>query len=165
MAMSEYLRGIRSRIGADLLLIPAVAALIRNQHGQLLLHRRPDGSWSLPAGSIEPGETPAQAVEREALEETGLRVHARGIAGVFGGASARILCANGDQVEYVVTLFECTVTGGALNDSGDETVELRFVDPSEAQSMLQFSYPSEILDTASATAYFQRQAVDDTLEG
>jgi 8-oxo-dGTP pyrophosphatase MutT (NUDIX family) len=159
--MSEYLRGIRSRIGRDLLLIPAVAALVRNDHGQILLQRRPDGSWSLPAGSIEPGETPAQAVEREALEETGLRVRAQCVAGVFGGAAARVVYANGDQVEYVVTVFECAVVGGALDVTGDETIALRFVDSSKVQSMLQFAYPPEILDTSRVAAYFQEQAADD----
>lgn len=30
--------------------------------------------WEIPAGRIDPGETPAQAAEREALEETGWRI-------------------------------------------------------------------------------------------
>jgi 8-oxo-dGTP diphosphatase len=32
------------------------------------------GTWSLPGGRIEPGESPKAAAEREVLEETGLKV-------------------------------------------------------------------------------------------
>lgn len=38
MAMSPYYRGLRERIGSDLLLIPAVAAVVRDERGRLLIH-------------------------------------------------------------------------------------------------------------------------------
>ncbi len=54
-------------------------AIFANTH--LLLVQRRDGSWALPGGRIDPGETPDQAARREAFEETGLaltdRQHAR----------------------------------------------------------------------------------------
>ena len=55
----------------------------------LLQRRNDDGSWSLPAGAIDPGEGPAQAVVREAYEETGLHVVPEKVAGVFGGEGFR----------------------------------------------------------------------------
>ena len=46
--------------------------------GSVLLVRRATppqaGRWTIPGGHVEPGETLASAVERELLEETGLRV-------------------------------------------------------------------------------------------
>jgi len=41
--------------------------------------------WSLPAGAIEPGEAPDEAIRREVREETGLIVEARHVIGAFGG--------------------------------------------------------------------------------
>lgn len=40
---------------------------------KVLLLQRPDGSWGLPAGGIEDGETSMQAARRELAEETGYR--------------------------------------------------------------------------------------------
>ena len=55
----------------------AIGGLVRNE-GQILLVKRANppsmGQWSIPGGRVELGETLAQAVERELLEETGLRV-------------------------------------------------------------------------------------------
>ena len=42
--------------------------------GRLLLGlRRDNGSWTLPGGHVEPGESPIEAARRELLEETGAR--------------------------------------------------------------------------------------------
>ena len=55
----------------------AVGGVIREQ-GRFLLVKRSNppsqGQWSIPGGRVELGETLAQAVERELLEETGLKV-------------------------------------------------------------------------------------------
>ena len=67
MPISDYLKRIRAAIGHEMLLNPGVAAIIRDEAGRVLLQKRSDdGTWSLPAGAIDPGETPAQAVVREA---------------------------------------------------------------------------------------------------
>jgi 8-oxo-dGTP pyrophosphatase MutT (NUDIX family) len=107
--MSPYFKQLRARIGHDLLLMPSVAAVIRDAEGRLLLQEKASGEgWSLPAGAIEPGESPEQAVEREVREETGLVVAAKEIIGVFGGRGFRCVYPNGDAVEYTVVLFRCS---------------------------------------------------------
>ena len=58
--------------------VPCVGALVHDDEGRLLLVRRRNepgaGRWSVPGGRVEPGETDADAVRREVLEETGLHV-------------------------------------------------------------------------------------------
>jgi ADP-ribose pyrophosphatase YjhB (NUDIX family) len=65
--------------------VPCVGAVVHDAAGRLLLIRRGHdpgrGRWSLPGGRVEAGETPAAAVEREVLEETGLAVRARATVG------------------------------------------------------------------------------------
>jgi 8-oxo-dGTP pyrophosphatase MutT (NUDIX family) len=51
--------------------IEAAGGYVLNNNGQLLVFYR-RGSWDLPKGKIDPGETPEQAAVREVQEETGL---------------------------------------------------------------------------------------------
>lgn len=49
----------------------AAGGVVLNQAGRLLVFFR-RGSWDLPKGKIDPGETPEEAAVREVQEETGL---------------------------------------------------------------------------------------------
>lgn len=131
MAISPFYRALRERVGTQLLLMPAVAAVIRDAAGRVLIQRTQHDQWSLPAGAIEPGESPAQTVVREVREETGLLVRAERVLAVWGGADCRMTYPNGDVVEYVVTVFDCAAVGGELIESGDETLELRWFAPEQ----------------------------------
>jgi len=50
----------------------AAGGLVQNQDNQLLVFYR-RGSWDMPKGKIDPGETPEQAAVREVQEETGIQ--------------------------------------------------------------------------------------------
>jgi 8-oxo-dGTP pyrophosphatase MutT (NUDIX family) len=143
--MSPYFKQLRARIGHDLLLMPSVAAVIRDAEGRLLLQEKASGEgWSLPAGAIEPGESPEQAVEREVREETGLVIAAKAVIGVFGGLGFRYVYPNGDAVEYTVVLFRCSTvreTGVALDP---ETKSLRYFALGQMPK-LALPYPTEAL--------------------
>ena len=135
MPISDYLKNLRGKIGGELLLIPSVAAIIRDGQGRILLQGKAEDVWSLPAGAIEPGETPARAIVREVWEETGLKVRPVAIAGVFGGADGfRFTYANGDKVEYTVILFRCEKIGGKLGGRDDETKKLEFLRPQKCRN-------------------------------
>lgn len=51
-----------------------VVAVVTDSAGRLLVFERSDvqGSWQLPQGGVDLGETPLEAAWRELLEETGL---------------------------------------------------------------------------------------------
>jgi len=127
MPISEYLRNLRAKIGPDLLLMPSVTALIRDEEGRLLMVLHADRrTWVLPGGCVDPGETPADALVREVWEETGLRVEVVALRGVFSGPDFHVRYANGDEAIYVMTLFECRVTSGVPRPDGVETLDVRY---------------------------------------
>jgi 8-oxo-dGTP pyrophosphatase MutT (NUDIX family) len=117
---------LRERVGKQLILLPSVAAVVHDDEGRLLLQERASGEgWSLPAGGIEPGETPRSAIARELMEETGIAIASARIIDVYGGKDFRYTYPNGDQVEYVVTLFKCEV-GSVGKWTDAETKSLRY---------------------------------------
>lgn len=128
MPISDYLKGLRSKVGHDLLLVPSVTAVIFNDRGEtLLLRSSDDGKWYTIGGAMDPGENPADAAVREAFEETGLRVVPRRIVGVY--ADPPVTYANGDRTIYVSVAFLCDVVGGTLGARDDESLELRYFPP------------------------------------
>ncbi|OME92269.1 MULTISPECIES: NUDIX domain-containing protein [Paenibacillus] len=145
MPMSEYYLNLRKKIGTELIFNPSVAAIVRNQRGEILFQRSSLNSdiWSLPAGAIEIGETPAEAVVREVWEETGLKVTPRNVIGVFGGKDFRFTYPDGNQVEYIIVMFECTINSGSLEAIDGESAELQFFSV-DSMPKLAIPYPREV---------------------
>ena len=75
------------------------------------------GYWSLPGGLVECGERLEEAIQREMMEETGLRIKPVSIFEVF----ERIMPDSRGRAEYhyVLVDFICRVTGGELR-AGDD---------------------------------------------
>jgi 8-oxo-dGTP diphosphatase len=57
--------------------VRVVAAVLRDEHGRVLIAQRPAGKhmggyWEFPGGKIAPGESSEQALKRELAEELGV---------------------------------------------------------------------------------------------
>ncbi|MGN4770259.1 NUDIX hydrolase [Bacillus thuringiensis] len=143
MSMWLYYKKIREQLGHELIFMPSVAAVIKNEQGEILFQYPGGEYWSLPAGAIELGETPEEAVIREVWEETGLEVQVKKQKGVFGGEKYRHIYPNGDEVEYIVVVFECEVTSGELKSIDGESLKLKYFSLSE-KPLLALPYPDKI---------------------
>jgi 8-oxo-dGTP pyrophosphatase MutT (NUDIX family) len=150
MAISEYLRQLRKKVGSELILTPSVAILTFDEQDRVLLVRqRENRIWGTPGGSIDPFETPADAAVREMWEETGLYVEPIRILGAYGGnENFHWQYNNGDEVIYVTIAFEAKVIGGELKPQDREILELRYFSQDEIELLDTHDWVKMILNDA-----------------
>lgn len=103
-----------------------VTAAILRQNGQVLIARRPNrgllgGMWEFPGGKKEKGETFAQCLEREIMEELGCAIETGKEFGVFEHA----------YTHFSITLhaFECRLNDGTPKPL--EASEIRWIEPAD----------------------------------
>lgn len=83
---------------------------------------------------MDPGESAAEACEREVLEETGLRVRVVKLVGIYSDPDRLVVYPDGNKVHIVGLSFEAQVIGGELGLS-QETQEAGYFSLPEIQSM------------------------------
>lgn len=88
----------------------------------LLVERADDGTWGLPAGYVDPGESPAAAAVRETREETGLDVEVVGLVDVYSRPPGEF-----GPHSLVSLRYLCERRGGTLTTS-HETTDVRYWD-------------------------------------
>jgi 8-oxo-dGTP pyrophosphatase MutT (NUDIX family) len=108
---------------------PGVAAIIRDDLGRVLLHRRVVGDgWAPPSGSVEPGEQVTDAIIREVMEEAALTIRVARLVGIYSDPTYQIVdYPDGRSVHFVTCLFECQAVSGQL-DGSDEGVAWEWFD-------------------------------------
>lgn len=149
MAISPYIAGIRKRVGSDLLLLPAVAALPIDESGRVLLVRQTDtGRWATIGGTVEVDESPAEAAVREAAEEAGIVVELVRLLTAVGGPDYRAVYPNGDQVAYVGIVYQARVVSGQPMPDGDETFEVDWFHQEELVGLDVNDLNRHLLDVA-----------------
>lgn len=102
--------------------VVGVGALIFDGGRVLLVERGKEplrGYWSLPGGAVECGERLEEALVREVLEETNLRVETGPIATIF----ERVMpdASGACEYHYVLIDFYCTIKGGELRAGSDSS--------------------------------------------
>lgn len=118
--------------------------------GRLLLVRRGNapgaGSWSVPAGRVEAGETLGEAVVRELAEETGLE----GLCGPLLGWVEIIT----DDHHHVILDFVVEILEPGDPVAGDDAVEVAWVPledvaemPDLVDGLAEFLHEHGVLDT------------------
>lgn len=125
----------------------------RGRRGPILLVERGGaplkGYWSLPGGLVETGESLDEAVRREVLEETGLRVQPVEMLGIF----ERIMRDAKGRAEYhyVLADYICKVVGGTLK-AGDDVARVEWVPRSRLGDFRMTEGTQDVIEGAYAGA-------------
>ena len=106
------------------------------------------GYWSIPGGLVETGETLDQAVRREVLEETGLRVRPVEMFGIF----ERVMrdARGGAEYHYLLMDYVCRVTGGKLR-AGDDVARVAWVTRRRLRDYKMTEGTREVIERAYST--------------
>lgn len=116
-------------------LVVAVAAVVRDAEGNVLLIERTDnGLWAAPGGAQDIGESVTDAVKREIREETGLEVEVTGISGIYSDPAHVIAYDDGEVRQEFSLCFHARPTGGHLRASS-ESQRVHWVNPADVSDL------------------------------
>ena len=92
------------------------------REGKLLMVKESrDGGWTMPGGWADVGDYPAAAAEREVWEESGFRVKARKLVGVYDANRVKPM----EFYHAFKLVFLCDIIGGKARTS-NETSDVAF---------------------------------------
>jgi len=123
----SYIGQLRKLVGHRKLITPGVRAIIQDEQGRILLVRRKDnGLWGMPAGHMELNESVFDCLKREVKEETGLNVISATPIAIYSEPRFSFKNVYGDYVQLFSIVFRVDKWDGTLITYTDETLEARF---------------------------------------
>jgi 8-oxo-dGTP diphosphatase len=125
--------------------VSVTGVVFRDDGKVLAIQRCDDGHWVPPGGVLELAETPAEGVEREVLEETGIQIRAGQLTGVYKNMKRGI----------VTLAFRCSVVGGHSHPT-EEARQVAWLTIAEAQRQMPEARAIRITDALSNDGPFVR---------
>ena len=118
-----------------------VAAAILEREGNILLVKEsnpshPDhGKWNQPAGWIDVGEDPIEAVKREVKEESGYTFTPEALLGIYSFVRNDMVSYRGSPPHGIKILYVGSISGVQNDWNKDEISEVRWFTPKEIYAM------------------------------
>lgn len=139
-------------------ILPAVAAAIFNDKGEVLLQKRKDvNKWCIISGHVEFGETIEAAILREIEEETNTKANIVRFIGIYSSPSSQTYNYQERTVQYITSYFEAKLTNPInINFSNNETQELRFFNPENLPNDFALINSNWLTDTLNKETVFIR---------
>ena len=118
--------------------VSVTGIVIRGDGRVLAIQRCDDGRWVPPGGVLELDESPEDGVAREVLEETGVKVHAEQLTGVYKNMNLGV----------VTLAFRCRPVGGETHVS-DEARKVTWLTIEEARQQMPEARAIRVTDAIS----------------
>ena len=131
----DYIQNIRKKVGKDKIILNFTCGIL-SQSGKILLQKRADkGTWGLPGGAIELGESAVESLVREFYEETGINVRVEKLLNVYTKYSDSY--PNGDEAQVLTILYLVSSETSISTNfyTSDETLKLEFFDYRDIQNI------------------------------
>lgn len=136
----EYYKEMRKYVGHKPLILPGSVVIIVNDSGEILLQERNDGSWGLPGGLMNLGESLIDTARREVYEETRLNVNNLVLLDVLSGPEYFLKNPNGDELYSVTAVYKSSDYTGELIPDMEESKNLRFCRVDELPERMDQEY-------------------------
>lgn len=140
----EYDKQLREFVGHSPIILPGSIVIILNNQYEILLQHKVDGSWGLPGGLMELGESLTDTAKREVFEETGLNVGHLELIDVFSGPDYFYRIRDEDEFYSVTALFVTKDYKGELIADDLESIELKFFKIDEIPDRMSKVYKESI---------------------
>lgn len=129
MAIPDFIVDLREHIGTKPLWLSGSMAGVHRTGPDgtpewLFVRRADTGAWSVVTGIVDPGEHPAEAAAREALEEAGVVVEVERL--VWQHVTDMVTYDNGDRTQYINHVFRCRWVSGEPHPGDGENTEAAF---------------------------------------
>jgi len=151
----SYLGQLRKLVGDRTLITVGARAVIQDTQGRVLLIRRRDnGKWAMPAGSLELDESILDCLKREVREETGLEVLAATPIAVYSEPRFAFTNAYGAHFQMFALAFRVDAWSGTLQTETNETAAARFFAPDELPADMPTLYLETLEDVRNYRGQF-----------
>lgn len=118
--------------------VSVTGIVIRDDGRVLAIQRNDNGRWVPPGGVLELDESPAEGVAREILEETGVKVKAEKLTGVYKNM----------RLGVVTLAFQCSVIDGQARTS-DEARQVAWLTIDDADRLMVQAQAVRVTDAVS----------------
>ncbi|MBK0097269.1 NUDIX domain-containing protein [Erwinia sp. S63] len=122
----SYVSEMRALVGHRMLLLAGANVIVLDEKQRILLQQRLDGSWGLPGGLMELGESLEQTAVREVKEETNIDIDELHFLKVFSGKEFTFTLNNNDEINVVTALYWSKKWHGSLINDKSEGLSLEF---------------------------------------
>jgi 8-oxo-dGTP diphosphatase len=125
--------------------VSVTAVVVRPDGAVLAIKRSDDGRWVPPGGVLELGETPQDGVVREVYEETGIKVRAVKLTGVYKNMTLGVISL----------AFLCKPVSGEAHTS-NEAAQVAWLSPAAAVAAMPEARSIRVTDALRSDGPFVR---------